>query len=213
VPVTQELQTNLASGIGGARTDELGASIQTGLDQVVTGLRQLLPDSPDGDSLDGVLLAASQAYANFKSSGALGHAACGWVSTPCGGRPCGVCMPNCRACADLVSTKSSCSGEQRTVDPHWLSAGVGGYDAQTVLLVAAAIAAAVAASVPRKGYGDTTDALPPVYDVATVATFYRTRPVEVAQRTAAVLLAAARFGASLLLDQVGATVHGARTCR
>ncbi len=104
------------------------------------------------------------------------------------------------------------SQQQSTGDPHWLSTGIGGYDAQTVLLVAAGIAAAIAASVPRKGYGDTTDALPPVYDVATVATFYRTRPVEVAQRTAAVLLAAARFGASLLLDQVGVIVNRGRPC-
>ena len=121
----------------------------------------------------------------------------------------GVCMPvHCANGGFASLTVLQCRGSS---DPR---AGVGGYDAQTVLLVAAGVAAAVAASVPRKGYGDTTDALPPVYDVATVATFYRTRPVEVAQRTVAVLLAAARFGASLLLDQVGVTVHRAWTsCR
>ena len=60
---------------------------------------------------------------------------------------------------------------------------------------------------PRKGYGDATDALPAVYDIGTVQAFYRTRPVEVAQRTAAVLLAAARFGVSLLLDQVDTVIY------
>ena len=79
-------------------------------------------------------------------------------------------------------------------------------------LVAAGVLAAIAASVPRKGYGEATDALPAVYDVDTVAVFYETRPVEVAQRMAVVLLAAGRFGLSLLLDQArccrGAAVRG-----
>ena len=70
------------------------------------------------------------------------------------------------------------------------------------MLVAAGVTAAIAASVPRRGYGEATDALPAVYDVDTVAVFYETRPVEVAQRMAVVLLAAGRFGLSLLLDQV-----------
>ena len=76
-----------------------------------------------------------------------------------------------------------------------------------MLLVAAGVTAAIVASVPRKGYGEATDVLPAVYDVDTVASFYEMRPVEVAQRMAVVLLAAGRFGLSLLVDQVS-TGHG-----
>ena len=80
---------------------------------MVTALRRLsaLPDL-DGGSLDGVLLSASQAYANFKASGAGGHAACERFRTPSQGLYCGVCMPSCPYCGEL--TFLQCPGTHLT---------------------------------------------------------------------------------------------------
>lgn len=68
-----------------------------------------------------------------------------------------------------------------------MCAGVGGYDAQTVALIAAGMAAAIAASVPRYAPQDPDDVIPAVYDITTVSDYFRARPVLVARRTALVL--------------------------
>ena len=66
-------------------------------------------------------------------------------------------------------------------------AGVGGYDTKTVALIAAGMAAAIAASVPRDPAEDPYDVIPAVYDITTVTDYFRARPVMVARRTAVVL--------------------------
>jgi aarF domain-containing kinase len=82
------------------------------------------------------------------------------------------------------------------------AAGIGGYNAQTVALIAAGMAAAIAASVPQDAAQDPDDVIPAVYDITTVSDYFRARPVLVARRTTVVLQAASRFGLSLLLDQL-----------
>lgn len=84
----------------------------------------------------------------------------------------------------------------------YLEQGIGGYDAQTITVIALGIAAAIAASVPSDTSLAADDAIPTVYDVVSVTDYFRSRPVLVARRTAAVLAAAARFGLALALDRI-----------
>jgi hypothetical protein len=84
-------------------------------------------------------------------------------------------------------------------------AGIGGYSFGTIILIVAGTAALIAASTPPKSYdaavnGLQEDFIPRVYDINAVAAYYRRRPVQVAQRSAEVAAAFARFGTGLLLD-------------
>lgn len=83
--------------------------------------------------------------------------------------------------------------------------GMGGYDLPTLCFIAAGVIAATAASVPAAGAvsggeDDICDALTHEYDAAAVATYFRRRPVLVAQRSLQLSAEIANFGLALLGD-------------
>ncbi|KAF8071031.1 aarF domain-containing protein kinase [Scenedesmus sp. PABB004] len=81
--------------------------------------------------------------------------------------------------------------------------GAGGYDFATLAALAAAVLAAVAASVPAEGAlptGDARDGLSHEYDPDAVAAYFAARPVQVAARAAQLAAEVAGFGAALAAD-------------
>ena len=84
-----------------------------------------------------------------------------------------------------------------------LLADFGGYSPTTIGLLSIVIAAAVAASVPAKGYGqpDPADTLPWDWSADNVASYWSRRPVAVARRSVTVTMAAVSVGLALLLDR------------
>ena len=82
-------------------------------------------------------------------------------------------------------------------------ADFGGYSPTTIGLLTLVIAAAVAASVPAKSYGqpDPADTLPWDWSADNVASYWSRRPVAVARRSVTVTMAALSVGLALLLDR------------
>ena len=70
-------------------------------------------------------------------------------------------------------------------------------------MLAIAIAAAVVASVPAKGYGqaDPADTLPWDWSADSVSSYWSRRPVAIARRGVTVTLAAVSVGLALLVDR------------
>ena len=99
-----------------------------------------------------------------------------------------LCQYQCWDCANYL-----------TVD-----AEIGGYDASTIVIIAAAVVIAVtAASLPDSTWGlpDPQDTLPWEWNASSVGSYWSRRPVAVARRSVAVTLAGLTVGIGLLLDR------------
>ena len=85
-----------------------------------------------------------------------------------------------------------------------VDAEIGGYDASTIVIIAAAVVIAVtAASLPESTWGlpDPHDTLPWEWNASSVGSYWSRRPVAVARRSVAVTLAGLTVGIGLLLDR------------
>lgn len=113
-----------------------------------------------------------------------------------------VILPAC-ICIWHAQKLFQCQGLRR---PDHLTgdAEIGGYDANTIAIIAAAVVIAVtAASLPDASWGlpDPQDTLPWEWNASSVGSFWSRRPVAVARRSVAVTLAGLTVGIGLLLDR------------
>ena len=106
-------------------------------------------------------------------------------------------------CTDKHEVLSESQGWDCPDDPTAI-AEVGGYDASTIAIIAAAVVVAVtAASLPDASWGlpDPRDTLPGEWNASSVGSYWSRRPVAVARRSVAVTLAGFTVGIGLLLDR------------
>ena len=89
-------------------------------------------------------------------------------------------------------------------------AALGGYSANTIAIISAAVVVAVTASLPNSRWGtpDPLDTLPWDWNAASVASYWSRRPVAVARRSAAVTIAGLTVGSGLLLDRAAGGCPG-----